>query len=73
MKGSISYCLIVYVVGMLILLNLRPRCMLEDRTDVFKSWDTIDIENVESYFNIYVFGLVFAYLTFYFTLKANPT
>lgn len=73
MKGSISYCLIVYVIGMLFILNIKPKCMLSDGYDVFKSYDTIDLENYESYLNIYIFSLIYAYVTYKLITKMTST
>lgn len=69
MKGSLIHALIIYFIGMMVVIHIRPKELCKANSTEFKSWKSINIEDTDSFYNIYVFAIALAYISYYISIK----
>jgi hypothetical protein len=65
MRGSLPHALVIYGIGMYILLTLKPRPLYREDGKTLKSWTEIEVEDFDTWYNVYVFAIVLAYASYY--------
>lgn len=65
MKSPLIKALIFYILSMIGILYLKPNGLYYPDNKTFKSWKNIDLNNPDTFCNIYVYSVIIAIVSYY--------
>ena len=58
-------CLLIFLLGIFLVIFIKPKKFYKEDGKTFKCWKEIDINDVDTLYNIYVYFILLGFFSYY--------